>query len=207
MLRSSIWAIAVACTTLSAIANVGAVPMVDSTNSTLALLSTQSPSLNNPFHGISIEVRSDSFSKAILDRSTTEAELERRIVGAIVRVAAKIIETIVGKVKEAIERDKKARGEFTHFVVEEGRKSHPQFNWIAIHTKHRTNFKGVRGTDWDHSHKEFDVKVGGTIGYEVYYLREGEVWNNGDGGWLNWAFAGVFTREGKGGKHVIFTKP
>ncbi|KAG6855741.1 hypothetical protein H0H87_011351 [Tephrocybe sp. NHM501043] len=89
------------------ISNVGAIPMVDSSNVTLSTSSSLSPSAHNPFDGIFMDIRSDSFNKAVLDRGATEPELDRRIVGAIIRVAAKIIEKVVSLVKDAINKDKK----------------------------------------------------------------------------------------------------
>lgn len=38
-------------------------------------------------------------------------------------------------------------------------------NYVVCHTKHTKAFDGKEGTDWGHSHQEFDVKVGGTIGF------------------------------------------
>jgi hypothetical protein len=46
----------------------------------------------------------------------------------------------------------------------------PQFNYVACHTKHKTAFDGVRGKDWGHSHQEFDIKVGGTIGSVGFHI-------------------------------------
>ncbi|KAF8070714.1 hypothetical protein FPV67DRAFT_1038537 [Lyophyllum atratum] len=206
MFHSSLMMILVACAGLAAISSVNAFPMVDASNSTQTL-STHASFSDNPFEGIMIDIRSDSFSKSMVDRSAMDAELDRRIIGAIVRGAVQLIMKVVAKVKEGIEKDKKARGKYTMWVAEEGRKQHPEFNWVVCHTKHRTKWKGTKGVDWGHDHKEFDVKIGGTIGYEVYYAREGEFWNNGDGGYLNWAYSGFFKADGKGNKHVMFTRP
>ncbi|GLB37705.1 hypothetical protein LshimejAT787_0407560 [Lyophyllum shimeji] len=180
--------------------------MVEASNSTQAL-GNHAPSPDNPFQGIAIDIGSDSFSKSIVERTEMDAELDRRIIGAIIRGAAKIIEKVVSKVLQTIEKDKKRRGEFTKFVVDEGRKSQPGFNWIACHTKHRTQFKGTKGVDWGHQHKEFDVSFHKTVGYEIYYVKEGEFWNQGDGGYLNWAYSGYFHADGPGNKHVVFTRP
>ncbi|KAG6902767.1 hypothetical protein C0995_011915 [Termitomyces sp. Mi166 len=207
MVRCFLWTAAVACAGLAAVSSVNAGLMVDGSNSTQVFGSFHSPNPNNPFAGLALDIQPNSFRKTILDRSITEAEVERRQVAQVVRVAVKIITKIVDKVKEGINRDKKARGEFTKFVVDEGRKSHPEFNWIACHTKHRTKFTGVKGKDWGHDHHEFDIKVGGTIGYEIYFAREGEFWNEGDGGYLNWAYSGFFTHDGKRNNHVVFKRP
>ncbi|KAF5380436.1 hypothetical protein D9615_004667 [Tricholomella constricta] len=202
MLRISLWAL----TMIAAILSVGAVHVVEASNTTRTINSTR-PSPNNPFDSFTIDSLPESFRRELIERSEMQGELDRRAVGGLVRVAAKLISKVVKKVKEDIEKDKKARGEFTKFVVNDGRRTAPQFNWAICHTKHRHKFKGVRGKDWDHEHKEFDVIIGGTIGYEVYYTREGEFWNNGDGGWNNWAIAGFFDADGEGNKHVMFKRP
>lgn len=44
------------------------------------------------------------------------------------------------------------------------RENDPNFNYVMCHTKHDTKFDGVEGQDWKHTHKEFDIQIGGTIG-------------------------------------------
>jgi hypothetical protein len=46
----------------------------------------------------------------------------------------------------------------------------------------------------------------GTIGYEIYVFDDGEFTNLGDGGHINWAFAGNFVRDPDNGKKVHFFK-
>ncbi len=62
---------------------------------------------------------------------------------------------------------------------------YPDFNFVICHTKHSYTWDGNRGQDWDHWHEEFDIKIGGTIGYEVYWARSGTFKREGDGGYLN----------------------
>jgi hypothetical protein len=75
----------------------------------------------------------------------------------------------------------------------------PSLNYICCHTKHHTTF----GNSWGHKHVEFDVKIGGTIGYllnsnlvkmkyspllqrfECYYGKAGVFTIDGDAGFLN----------------------
>jgi hypothetical protein len=113
-------------------------------------------------------------------RSVEYEELDQRWVGAVVRGAAQLIMKVVDIVKGKIEHDKavsstlslirfiystlQARGEFTKHVVDEGRKERPDMNWIACHPKHRTQWKGTKGKDWDHKHQEFDVSFHKTVG-------------------------------------------
>jgi hypothetical protein len=112
----------------------------------------------------------------------------------------KIIELIKGK----IEQDKKMRGEWTNHMIGEFRKKYPHFNFVLCHTSHKTDFKGVRGKDWGHSHQELPVSFSKTIGYEIYWFKEGTFHRQGDGGWLNWAYAGNVKKTSDGGKTVVF---
>lgn len=43
--------------------------------------------------------------------------------------------------------------------------------------------------------------------YGVWIFEDGEFINEGDGGYINWAFKGWFERTGDQGHHVIFRKP
>ncbi|KAG5637723.1 hypothetical protein H0H81_003433 [Sphagnurus paluster] len=218
MFRLSLWAITLTYAGISILSSgVRASPMAGSSasvpnynfnrNSNSSLVLSAGPNLNNPFEGITVDLEPDSFSgtRSVIQRSEQEAELNGRQVAQVVKVAVKVIEKIFDAVKAGIERDKKARGEFTNRIVAEGRRNKPQFNWIICHTKHRTQWKGVKGVDWDHDHKEFDVK------YEIYYAREGEFWRDGDGGYLNgayqWAYSGFWKADGKGNNHIVFTRP
>ncbi|RDB25121.1 hypothetical protein Hypma_007626 [Hypsizygus marmoreus] len=192
------WTVLITCACFATVSN--AVPIIEASNGTQSLNLNDFP--NNPFEGITIQFQSESFRRSIIEKN---GALEDRGMGGVVDAAIDVIKTVVNVVKNAINRDKKARGEFTKHLVNQGRASKPEFNWIACHTKHRTQWKGNKGTDWGHSHEEFDVKLGGTVGYEVYYAREGEFWNLGDGGYLNWAYAGNYKADTK--KHIIFSKP
>lgn len=40
--------------------------------------------------------------------------------------------------------------------------------------------------------------------YGIWVFEDGEFTNQGDGGWINWAFRGWFDRDGG---HVVFRKP
>ncbi|KAF8896151.1 hypothetical protein BD779DRAFT_1667992 [Infundibulicybe gibba] len=95
--------------------------------------------------------------------------------------AAKHIKTVVDDAKE----DKKARNEFTKLVVASLRETFPSFNFVICHTKHSYEWDGDSGSDWGHWHQEFDIKVGGTVGFEIYYARSGWFKRIGDGGFLN----------------------
>lgn len=57
------------------------------------------------------------------------------------------------------------RGKFTQAVVTQGREKHSHLNWVICHPKHQYRFDGVEGVNWGRMHKEYNVEIGGTIGY------------------------------------------
>ncbi|KAG6819887.1 hypothetical protein H0H93_007665 [Arthromyces matolae] len=185
MLRLSLCAIFLLYVGFAAITTVNAGPTVGEFNSTQILPSVYKPSQKNPFVGLTLDFEYSPLDMDLVTRSVSEADLESRQVAQIARVAVKIISKIVDLVKGIIEKDKTRRAHFTQEVVGAGSKDHPEFNWIVCHPKHHYNFKGVKGKDWDHEHKEFDVSFHKTVGYEIYYLREGEFWLEGDGDYIN----------------------
>lgn len=61
------------------------------------------------------------------------------------------------------------------------------------------------------SHKEKfnDVKLYTSATYEdkvygIWIFEDGEFWNEGDGGFINWAFKGNWERLGEQKNHVVF---
>ncbi len=92
---------------------------------------------------------------------------------------------------EAIGEDNKKREAFTSWYVDEAVKQYPDYNVVIIHTNH-----GVVG-NYVKEHYELPMTFG-TCGYEIYFARHGDTFaltNNGDGGYLNWAYNGYFQRE------------
>ncbi|KAL0948749.1 hypothetical protein HGRIS_008882 [Hohenbuehelia grisea] len=136
-----------------------------------------------------------------------EHRLEARNPAAVIRVAAQVLKKAFRAISDGIKADKDMRSKYTFALISELRKKHPQFNYVVCHTKHRTRFDDVRGVDWDHRHEEVDIKIGGTIGYEIYNFRSGEFWREGDGGYLNWAYAGNILSKSDDGKHLVFGPP
>ncbi|KAJ3511043.1 hypothetical protein NMY22_g15782 [Coprinellus aureogranulatus] len=65
-----------------------------------------------------------------------------------------------------------------------------EFNWVICHPAHSYLWMGARGVDWEHWHYELDIWGPGTVGYELYWAREGVFTLNGDGGFINWAYIG-----------------
>ncbi|RDB14946.1 hypothetical protein Hypma_016156 [Hypsizygus marmoreus] len=130
-------------------------------------------------------------------------ELEPRFVQAVVQVA-KLIFNVVGRIKAGIKEDKNKRSGFTQDLVGQLNAKDPKLNYVICHTKHTTAFDGVSGKDWGHSHQEFDVKIGGTVGYEIYWAKSGKFTRKGDGGFLNWAYIGNIKSKSSDGKVITF---
>jgi hypothetical protein len=103
------------------------------------------------------------------------------IITAVVELGIDIAKSLM----EGIQGDKDARSEFTQKLVSETRSKYPDRNVVVCHTKHHYKWDGVQGQDWEHRHQEFDVQIGGTVGYEIYIAKGGEFWREGDGGYLN----------------------
>ncbi|KAJ3511734.1 hypothetical protein NMY22_g15557 [Coprinellus aureogranulatus] len=132
--------------------------------------------------------------------SSNNQTLYQTMASGIVKAVLELVSTIVGQVND----DNEGRSEFTQKVVSEGHKKWPEYNWVICHTDHSTHFDGEQGKDWDHFHREYDIKIGGTIGYEVYWFRSGTFERHGDGGYLNWAYYGNVKSTSNGGATVVF---
>jgi hypothetical protein len=84
------------------------------------------------------------------------------------------------------------REQFTQRFVAAAATRLPNANVVIIHPQHD------RWGTFNHEHVEMPGG-GGTIGYEVYFAEKGRGFslaNQGDGGFMNWAFIGEFTRDG-----------
>ena len=92
------------------------------------------------------------------------------------------------------------RGEATQLIVDHYTRSFADKNCIVCHSPHIQSLNGMV-----HDHIELPKKVG-TIGYEIYVFDDGEFTNLGDGGYINWAFAGNFVRDPDDGRKVHFFK-
>ncbi|KAF8875924.1 hypothetical protein BD779DRAFT_184591 [Infundibulicybe gibba] len=149
--------------------------------------SSSSSSLSSSFYPIHA---SNGFSTDLTTGMTTFTppgndtthDLEARQVTPFTIVG--IIVDVVGYVNQLIkilDGDKNARGEYTRSLVTGVRKRYPYFNVIVCHGPHDFKWNGAEGKDWLHQHKEFDIKAGGTVGYEMYIARSGVFRNQGDG--------------------------
>ncbi|KAF9496840.1 hypothetical protein BDN71DRAFT_690673 [Pleurotus eryngii] len=130
----------------------------------------------------------------------------RKGAGGAADLLGDVVTSIITGIQDGINADKDARSKFTYDLVGQLHAKQPQFNWILCHTKHDYKWDGQRGVDWDHRHQEFDVKIGGTIGYEIYNAKSGRFFRKGDGGYLNWAYIGNVLKTENDGKDITFGK-
>lgn len=108
-------------------------------------------------------------------------------VAALIAALLKGVAAAVG----AIQNDNEKREKFTQDFVDKARIDFPDYNVVIIHPPHS------RDGTWIHQHYELPMTVG-TCGYEVYFSKIGDQFsltNNGDGGYINWAFIG-YNRDG-----------
>src|SRR4051794_14725716 len=104
---------------------------------------------------------------------------------------ANLVKIVENSIKLALKNDGEKREAFTQEFAKKAREQYPNYNVVIIHTPH--DREGV----WIHQHHELPMTVG-TCGYEVYFSRIGDPFsltNNGDGGYINWAFIG-YNRDG-----------
>ena len=112
---------------------------------------------------------------------------------AIVEPTVDLILAILGGVEKALEwneDDNNKREQYTQQFVEQARAQFPYYNVVIIHPPHRVYGHST------HQHYELPMTVG-TCGYEVYFSKIGDLFglvNEGDGGYINWAFIG-YTRD------------
>ncbi|KAF7433739.1 hypothetical protein PC9H_005704 [Pleurotus ostreatus] len=136
--------------------------------------------------------------------------VKTRQAAEIAELATTVIEgaiNIFTSIQDGIKQDKEDRSTFTQHLVQQLHSEHPDFNWIVCHTKHDYKWDGKQGVDWAHKHQEFDIKIGGTIGYEIYNAKSGKFFRKGDGGYLNWAYIGNVAKTENDGKDLTFAKP
>ncbi|MCL6750509.1 hypothetical protein KBT16_05740 [Nostoc sp. CCCryo 231-06] len=88
------------------------------------------------------------------------------------------------------EKDDKRREEFTKEYVAKASEQYPNQNFVISH-----NGGDIEG---EHVHDHVELSVNnGTIGYEIFASPKGKPFKfvrKGDGGFINWAYAGEFTR-------------
>ena len=119
------------------------------------------------------------------------------IAGAVVVGVAAIAAAVV--IMAAISADDDKRGKFTLQFVTSSSKKFPQWNVVICHPGQKvTPDQNAPNSYVRHRHIELGMSVG-TCGYDVYYSPMGKPFqfvNQGDGGYINWAYYGQFTRNG-----------
>jgi hypothetical protein len=141
----------------------------------------------------------------ISERDFAAATVEPRWVTMAAEALVEGVMAIVNLIQGKIEKDKTMRSQWTHDMIGQWRKKYPGWNFVFCHTKHK--FEPKRGTPSGHLHKELKVSFGKTIGYEIYWFKEGTFRRIGDGGWLNWSYAGNIKHTSSDGKVIEFAAP
>ncbi|KAF8997744.1 hypothetical protein BDQ17DRAFT_1362942 [Cyathus striatus] len=149
---------------------------------------------------------SRSYEYDLKDREYYDSDLEERGYLGLAEDAVKGVVDIVGGIKASVAKDKDDRGRYTQDLVQKTAQQHPRFNIVVCHTDHEKKFDGKEGVDWGHSHQEFKARVGGTIGYEIYWFKSGWFHRKGDGGYLNWSWSGNAVKKEKNGAMLTFAK-
>jgi hypothetical protein len=91
-----------------------------------------------------------------------------------------------------INNDNKKREAYTQQFVQQAGQKYPGYNVVICHPGHRVSGANI------HQHYELPMTVG-TCGYDIYFSKKGKQFtfvNQGDGGFINWAFNGEFNRNG-----------
>lgn len=94
---------------------------------------------------------------------------------------------------KGLQNNNEKKKEFTQRLVGRLREMHPDYNVVVAHEVGK-----VEGDDYFHDHVELDLDVIGTFGYEVFMSPEGKFFKferKGDGGPINWGFAGTLERK------------
>jgi hypothetical protein len=117
--------------------------------------------------------------------------------GAVIVGVAAVAAAVV--IVAAISADDDKRAKFTLQFVTAASKKFPNHNVVICHTNHTaTPNENTPGTYVRHKHIELGMTVG-TCGYDAYFSPMGKPFqfvNQGDGGYINWAYYGRFTRNG-----------
>jgi hypothetical protein len=91
-----------------------------------------------------------------------------------------------------INNDNKKREAYTQQFVQQASQKYPRYNVVICHPNHRVSGATI------HQHYELPMTLG-TCGYDIYFSQKGKQFtfvNQGDGGFINWAFNGEFNRNG-----------
>jgi len=126
------------------------------------------------------------------------------IIGTIISVVNDVIGAI-GIITDLIDFDNKAHAaesNFTQQMVISLGNQYPDKNRLVFHNQHSTY---NLSPDAVHVHHELDIGLGFTYGYEIWVFDYGTFELAGDGGFINWAFGGCYSRQ-DGSADVTFTQ-
>lgn len=112
---------------------------------------------------------------------------------AVITIAAAVI------IVTRINGDNQKREAYTQKFVTNASKQTPHWNVVICHPNHTaTPDEKAPNTYVRHQHVELGMAFG-TCGYDIYFSPKGKPFtfvNHGDGGFINWAFNGEFSRNG-----------
>ena len=102
---------------------------------------------------------------------------------------------------QGIKEERAKREAFTQQYVEKASQQFPDYNVVISH-----NPGHVSGDEVIHQHYELYGVGWESIGYEIYFSPKGKPFKfekPGDGGFINWAYLGEFTRNDNGHGNTI----
>jgi len=129
-----------------------------------------------------------------------ERQAASDIIGVIVDVVNDVIEAIITDIVNFENDAHAAESNFTQQTVISLGNQYPDKNRLIFHDQDSTY---NLSPDAVHVHHELDIGLGFTYGYEIWVFDSGTFERAGDGGYINWAFAGCFTQQDA---DVTFTK-
>jgi len=119
----------------------------------------------------------------------------------ILQLGQEVYKAIEAEIKDENDR----RENFTRKYVGQATQKFPGYNVVIIHTAHS------RSGTFVHSHEEWPTNIfGTTTGFEAYFSKIGDTFeleNEGDGGFINWCFAGNFRRGGDRNNRISAYNP
>ena len=118
--------------------------------------------------------------------------------GAAAVVVVLAISAAAFVIAKKISDDNGKRGAYTENFADTASQKYPHYNVVICHPNHTVSPAPGKGSYVIHQHVELGMTVG-TCGYDIYFSRKGKAFkfvNQGDGGFINWAFNGEFTRNG-----------
>ncbi len=114
--------------------------------------------------------------------------------GGLAAGIAGVAFAVTGLVKQLQAEDNEKRAAFTQRTIAELNQKYPDYNFVITHHKRSK----AEGPGVVHQHVELPMAVG-SAGYEIFGSPKGQPFKfslNGDGGFINWAYGGDFTRDG-----------